>query len=87
MRKQKSAERNQVSANRRLPRDQFRALVVGRSMDEVLRALGMPADTQDQEVGQFWYYQNVAPDPVTGKSAAQVQIIFEGGTATTVNFN
>ena len=77
-----------VKANKNLPRDQFRSLVSGRTEQQVLDALGKPDDTQDQEgLGKLWYYRNVAPDPTTGKKTAQVQIVFEGGVVTSVNFN
>ena len=36
---------------------------------------------------KLWYYRNVAVDPVTGKKTAQVQLVFEGGVVTSVNFN
>lgn len=77
-----------VKANRNLPRDQFRTLVNGKTEQQVLDALGKPDDTQDQEgLGKLWYYRNVAPDPTTGKKSAQVQLVFEGGAVTSVNFN
>ena len=77
-----------VKANKNLPRDQFRALVTGKTEQQVLDALGKPDDTQDQEgLGKLWYYRNVAVDPVTGKKTAQVQLVFEGGVVTSVNFN
>ena len=77
-----------VKANRNLPREQFRSLVTGKTEQQVLDALGKPDETQDQEgLGKFWYYRNVAPDPTTGKKTTQVQIVFEGGVVTSVNFN
>jgi len=80
--------RDQVKANKNLPREQFRSLVSGKTEQQVLDALGKPDDTQDQEgLGKLWYYRNVAPDPTTGKKTTQVQLVFEGGAVTSVNFN
>jgi len=80
--------RDQIRANKNLPREQFRAVINGRTKQQVLDALGKPDQTQDQEgLGELWYYNNAGVDPVTGKKTALVQIVFENGTATTVNFN
>jgi hypothetical protein len=82
-----AGERNAAKKNRDLPRDQFRNLVLGKSQSEVLSLLGKPNDTQDdQDLGHLWYYNDCARDPVTGKRSL-VQIVFEGGQVTTVNFN
>lgn len=87
-REDEKGAKDQVRANKNLPREQFRSLVSGKTEQQVLDALGKPDETQDQEgLGKFWYYRNVAVDPVTGKKTAQVQIVFDGGTVTTVNFN
>jgi hypothetical protein len=80
--------RDQIRANKNLPRDQFRAVINGRTKQQVLDALGKPDQTQDQEgLGELWYYNNSAVDPVTGKKTAIVQVVFENGTVTMVNFN
>lgn len=87
-RDEEKGARDQVRANKNLPREQFRALVTGRTEQQVLDALGRPDETQDQEgLGKLWYYRNAAVDPTTGKKTAIVQIVFEGGVATMVNFN
>lgn len=82
------AAKDQVKANKNLPRDQFRSLVSGKTEQQVMDALGKPDETQDVEgTGKMWYYRNAAVDPVTGKKTALVQVVFEGGVVTTVNFN
>lgn len=87
-RDEEKGSRDQVRANKNLPREQFRALVTGKTEQQVLDALGKPDQTQDQEgLGKLWYYNNAAVDPVTNKKTAIVQIVFEGGTVTMVNFN
>jgi len=87
-RQEKSAVRDQVRANKNLPREQFRSLVTGKTEQQVIEALGKPDETQDVEgVGKMWYYRNVAVDPTTGKKTALVQLVIEGGVVTSVNFN
>jgi hypothetical protein len=82
------AAKDQVKANKNLPRDQFRMLVNGKTEQQVIDALGKPDQTQDVEgTGKMWYYHNAAVDPVTGKKTALVQVVFEGGVVATVNFN
>ncbi len=76
-----------VRANRNLKRDEFRNLVLGKSPEELVAAIGKPNSTQDTELGVFWYYENVAGDPVTGKRSMLVQITIENGRVTGVNFN
>ena len=44
--------RNKTKANRNLPRDEFRSLVVGKSKQQLIECLGKPDDTQDQEPEQ-----------------------------------
>jgi hypothetical protein len=83
----KSAGGGNVRANRNLQRDEFRALVLGKSPDELIAAIGKPNSTQDTEIGLWWYYENVAVDPVTGKRSMLVQITIENGRVTGVNFN
>jgi hypothetical protein len=76
-----------VRANRNLTRDQLRTLVSDMTEQQVIDTLGKPDETTDQGgVAKFWYYRDVAVDPVTGKRNAQVQIMFERGTVKTVNF-
>lgn len=83
-----SSERDQIRANKNLPRDQLRALLSGRSKQQVLDAMGKPDETQDAEgIGELWYYRNAGVDTTTNRKSFQVQIVFESGTVTTVNFN
>jgi outer membrane protein assembly factor BamE (lipoprotein component of BamABCDE complex) len=67
-------------------RNEFRNLVVGKTGDEVLRAVGKPESTQDMGSGQYWYYREMTKDPVTDKIDASAQVIFEGGRAVRVNY-
>ncbi len=84
---EKRAASNQVRANRNLPRDQFRSLVMGLNPDALIAAIGRPDDTQENAGETYWYYRNVAVDPVTGRPSAQVQIIWGNNVVREVNFN
>jgi hypothetical protein len=69
-------------------RQRFREMLLGKTMDEVIAAVGQPDHTQ--EVGTdpsscTWYYNNRATDPVTGKVDVAVQVVFEHGKVTGVN--
>lgn len=72
-------------------REEFRDLLLGKSPDEVLAAVGRPESTQDTRhafVGhqQNWYYRNVTRDPVTGEVDRSVQVNFRNGVVVSVNF-
>ena len=70
-----------------LLRDDFRKTVIGKTPQEVIDAVGKPDLTQELAgVGTFWYYDNKTKDPVTGKIDFRVQVIFEYGRVTSVNY-
>lgn len=79
---------DRIKANKNLTRDRLRSLVSGLTPEQVIAELGKPDETQDVEgLGQYWYYHNAGVDPVTGRKTAQVQLVFENGVVTSVNFN
>jgi hypothetical protein len=73
-------------AQDKMSRQEFRRLVTGRTMNQVLENVGKPHDTQDSEISVYWYYQNRTVDPVTGKTDWQVQVVFTNGCVSSVNF-
>ena len=54
---------------------EFERLVLGKKGPEVIEAVGRPQKTQKGEGREFWYYDNVATDPITGK-AASAQLVW-----------
>jgi hypothetical protein len=69
-------------------RAEFRALVMGKTPDEVIEAVGRPTRTQNTPVCDFWYYDGIL-DPISGKRGrAQVRIngTDDGNRVTDVNF-
>jgi predicted Zn finger-like uncharacterized protein len=81
----KTTSTSKIKSNRNLPREEFRTLVIGLTPAELQEAIGTPDRTQDDEDGDYWYYDNVAVDPFTGKKS-QVQIIWKNNRVKTVNF-
>jgi hypothetical protein len=70
-----------------IPREEFRTKVLGKSMKEVIDAVGKPDKTQDYGDMVYWYYTDRTQDPVTEKVDLRVQVFFENGTAKAVSFS
>ncbi len=50
-------------------RDELRAMVMGKTMDEVIALIGRPAKTSEPDAGMMMMqYENIAIDPGTGKA-------------------
>jgi hypothetical protein len=81
-------DRDQVRKNRNLPRDEFRALLKGKSKEEVIRLIGRPDEIVDIEGlgGQAYNYANVAPDPVSKKRSLASVSFDKAGVVESVNF-
>lgn len=67
-------------------RDEFRKLVVGKTPDEVIAAVGRPDSTQDSGRDPTWYYDSRTRDPVSGKIDFHAQVIFQDGKVVRVNY-
>lgn len=67
-------------------RDEFRALIMGKSQDEVIKAVGKPEMTQDLSGDVYWNFSNVTRDSVTGEVDGNVQVVFEKGRVVRVNY-
>jgi outer membrane protein assembly factor BamE (lipoprotein component of BamABCDE complex) len=69
-------------------REEFERLVIGKTKDEVIKAVGRPDRTSKQAEGtEYWYYSDVIRDPITGKLDRQVQVVFEDGLPVRINFS
>ena len=69
-----------------LTRQEFRNLVMGRTFNEVKKAVGAPDSTQTLMNMEFWNYSRKTKDEATGKLDLQIQVVFEDGVVTAVNF-
>jgi outer membrane protein assembly factor BamE (lipoprotein component of BamABCDE complex) len=65
-------------------RDEFRKLVMGKTPDEVIAAVGKPDHTQKGEPGTFWYYTERTRDPATGKMDRNARLAFQDGRVSAV---
>jgi outer membrane protein assembly factor BamE (lipoprotein component of BamABCDE complex) len=64
-------------AQKTWPREEFRALLMGKTQEQVIRAVGRPGKTTDGVGGDtYWYYNHATVDPITGKTDPHVQVAF-----------
>lgn len=67
-------------------RKEFKALVMGKTQDEVTKLLGKPDSTGETLGEPFWDYKNVTNDPASGKNDDSVRVFFVGGKVDKVLF-
>jgi len=67
-------------------RQEFRELVMGKTPDEVIAAVGKPDRTADDDNSQVWRYDERTRDPVTGKADDNTHVYFENGKVTRVSY-
>ena len=75
------------AAKKTYSREEFRTLVMGKTMDEVRAALGNPSRTSEPGGGNlYWEYFAATFDPETGKTDISAQLVFKNGKVASVNF-
>lgn len=67
-------------------REDFRNMVMGKTQQEVIRAVGRPDNTNDLGSLVFWHYDMGAKDPASGK-IDDVTVIFQKDVVIEVNFS
>jgi hypothetical protein len=67
-------------------RAEFKELVMGKTADEVIAAVGKPDRTEADEFGTYWHYRGRTTDPVTGKTDPDTRLEFKEGRVSEVNF-
>jgi len=67
-------------------REEFKALVMGKTEKEVIDALGKPDRTSPGEFGTYWYYEEKTVDPINGKVDRHAQIVFRNGIVEKVSY-
>jgi hypothetical protein len=80
---------DQPAAKKAMTTAEFEKLVKNKVGQEVLKAVGKPQNTQKSGGVEYWYYDNVATNPITGKPAS-AQLVFGGdssGWCQTVNWH
>ncbi len=68
-----------VPSSPRLTKSSFESMVRGKDGDGVRSAVGSPNKTQTLSLDEYWYYDDIAIDPLTGKPAT-AQLFFPGGS-------
>jgi hypothetical protein len=73
-------------AKKTYSREEFETLVVGKSPDEVIAAVGKPDRTEGSEDRAGWFYGERTRDPVTGKTDYRAVLHFEAGKVSRVQY-
>lgn len=71
-----------------ISRTEFSKLIVGKTPNEVIAAVGKPDTTQSSSDGgnAYWYYNGRTFDPVNGKIDSDAQVIIIRGIVDHVNY-
>lgn len=68
-------------------RDEMRAKLAGKTMDQVREMLGTPKKTDDNDADRpSWRYEEMTRDPITGKTDSYMWIYFRRGVVSEVHF-
>lgn len=67
-------------------RAKFRGLVLGRTPDQVRAAVGKPDRMVESGTAVFWYYEGRTVNPTTGKPDKKVQVVFQYGQVTEIDY-
>jgi hypothetical protein len=68
-----------------LLREDFRRAIMGKTMQEVIEAVGRPNSTQDLSFAVFWNYEKKVKDPASGKIGS-ARVEFRGSVVSEVIF-
>jgi hypothetical protein len=67
-------------------REEFRAMLLGKTQDEVLEIVGKPESTSDSGDLSSWHYKRITKDPVTDKIDSIVFVHFDRGRVSSVDY-
>jgi hypothetical protein len=67
-------------------RGEFKELVIGKTPDEVIAAVGKADRTVESGTDVFWYYDARTTNPATGEADKKAQVVFRNGKAAEVNY-
>lgn len=74
------------SGAKKVTRDEFKKLVLGKKTEDVIAGVGKPTSTMENGGEVSWYYHDFTTDPLTGKTDVITQVIFENGVVVRINF-
>jgi len=67
-------------------RQEFTVLIRERTRDEVLRALGKPDRTSQDDEAEYWTYRDRTRDPLTGRTDGAAQLVIRRGRVEAINY-
>jgi hypothetical protein len=67
-------------------RNDFNAVVLGKSESEVLEEVGKPDKTSEDAQAIYWHYRGRTKNPTTGQTDSDVQVVFERGRVIALNY-
>lgn len=74
-------------ANKLYTRDEFRKLLAGKTMEEVLQLIGKPDSTSDTpDRDPMWLYRGITYDPLTKNTDTSVYVYFRRGVVDDIRF-
>jgi len=74
-------------ANKLYTRDEFRALLMGKSMDEVIQLIGKPKSTSDTpDRNPMWLYRGITYDPLAKNTDISTYVYFRRGRVDDIRF-
>jgi predicted Zn finger-like uncharacterized protein len=72
-------------ARRTYTRDEFRKLVIGKTPEQVIAAVGQPDSKRELGGAVFWVYRDMTIDPVSKKLDLSINVNFEKGKVVSVD--
>lgn len=69
-----------TASQKQMTRDEFRKLVMGKTKDEVIAAVGKPEFTSKRsDTDEFWNYADLVTDPISGNLDWRTTVNFKNG--------
>ena len=67
-------------------RPEFSRLVLGRSEAEVIKAVGRPDETSEDDDARYWHFKKRTLDPLTQEKDTDVQVVIKAGRVVEINY-
>jgi hypothetical protein len=67
-------------------RPEFSRLVLGKSEAEVIKAVGRPDETSEDDDARYWHFKKRTLDPLTQEKDTDVQVVIKAGRVAEINY-
>lgn len=67
-------------------RPEFSRLVLGKSEAEVIKAVGRPDETSEDDDARYWHFKKRTLDPLTQEKDTDVQVVIKAGKVAEINY-